>query len=113
MPDGPNDTSDNVAAKVAEAVAKITHEFDADILSYSGNLFEPHDSMVIRCCRERPNKRRNVLLILITPGGSAEGAYRVARCLQRAYRTYDVEPKDGHSQYTCIRTVRAPVRFWL
>lgn len=38
-------------------------------------------------CRGRKNRRKNALLVLTTPGGLADSAYRIGRALQRAYCT--------------------------
>jgi len=79
----------------ADAVREVSEEFDADILVYSGPLFPPDDIRLVGICRKRKIKRKNLILILTTPGGSADVAYRIARCLQRAYRTYDNGPDQG------------------
>jgi len=69
------------------AIDNVTDYFNADIIAYIGFLISPDYCKMIDLCSNRKSKRRNVLLILSTPGGSAEAAYRVARCLQRAYKT--------------------------
>lgn len=68
-----------------EAILEVSEEYDADILCYFGNLFPNFDRKVLRVCRRRGKKRPNVLLVLCTPGGSADSAYRVSHCLQRQY----------------------------
>ncbi|MBS4050779.1 MAG: hypothetical protein KGZ69_06210 [Methylomonas sp.] len=71
---------------IAECIKAVGDKYDADILAYVGFLSEPDDDRVLAACRKRQRKRKNVLLILSTPGGSADAAYRIARCLQRAYK---------------------------
>ena len=67
------------------AVSKVSDEYDADVLCYMGNLFPNRDREVLRLCRSRQRKRKNLVLILATPGGSADSAYRISHCLQRSY----------------------------
>ena len=70
-----------------KAVDAVTEKYDADVLAYIGFMLDPDDDKVLAACRKRRRKRKNVVLILSTPGGSADVAYRMARCLQRAYNT--------------------------
>lgn len=81
------------APALQECLARVTDEFGADILIYIGLTYPPDDETIIRECRARKPRRRNVLLLLTTIGGSADAAYRIARCLQRAYNTYDPDPE--------------------
>lgn len=74
------------------AIEAVTEHYDADIVAYVGVISSMDDDQFIRMCRERKRKRKNVLMILSTPGGSADAAYRVARCLQRAYNTKVEDP---------------------
>lgn len=70
---------------MSEAIQRIGTEFDADIIVYSGNMFPPADMEFVSLLRKRKLKRKNVLLVLSTPGGSADVAYRIGRVLQLAY----------------------------
>lgn len=72
---------------LTKAIEAIGAKYDADLFAYIGFMLEPDDEQVFAACRKRRRKRKNVLLILSTPGGSADAAYRIARCLQRAYDT--------------------------
>lgn len=76
------------------ALDDITKQYDADILVYVGFLLEPDDDTLIKLCRDRPKKRKNFLLILSTPGGSADCAYRIARSIQRAYKVRADNPTE-------------------
>ena len=73
-------------------VQAVSDEHNADVLVYSGHLFQPSDinfASLVRAKRKAAKKKnKNCLLVLTTPGGSADCAYRIARCLQRSYRTY-------------------------
>ena len=73
-----------------EAAERVASDLDADILLYNGNLERPQDSFFIAECESRQYKRENVLMVLVTPGGDASAAYRIARCLQRNYKIFTV-----------------------
>lgn len=89
---GPNmmeaDTNDR-----ARLISAVRDQYGCDIVIYSGPLFPPHDVNLAKLCR-KSRKGKNCLLVLTTPGGIADAAYRIGRCLQRTYRTYHGEPKD-------------------
>lgn len=65
-------------------LALVQDQYDADVLAYVGPLFSGLDDRLLKICRER-RRRKNILVILETPGGSADAAYRVGRALQRSY----------------------------
>ncbi len=65
----------------------LANELDADVILYNGPLVRPLDNMFIQQCVTR-RKRPNVLLILVTEGGDADCAYRIARCLQTQYEKF-------------------------
>lgn len=69
---------------VADVVAE---QLDADVILYNGPIERPIDERIIGECIAR-NKRNNVLLILVTSGGDADPAYRIARCLQSKYKNF-------------------------
>ncbi|MGF1592067.1 MAG: hypothetical protein ACFCUW_02235 [Kiloniellaceae bacterium] len=77
---GSTDTVAEVANRIAEAT-------DTDILLFNGDIQRPSDIKVINLCRNR-NRRKNVLLVLVTSGGDADAAYRIARCLQSSYGNF-------------------------
>lgn len=68
----------------------IATTFDADVLIYNGDVGRGNDHDLIRLCLERKSKRENVFLVLVTPGGDADAAYRIGRCLQRSYAKFFV-----------------------
>ena len=72
------------AQQVADIVAQ---QLDADVILYNGPLFRPHDTRFIEACIRR-RRRENVILMLITEGGAADPAYRIARCLQTKYKRF-------------------------
>ena len=63
------------------------HELDADIIIYNGPIERPADTALIDACIAR-RRRTNALMILVTTGGNADCAYRIARCLQRKYKKF-------------------------
>ena len=71
--------------RLADAVAA---DLDADVMLYNGEIWRPMDGQVIHACSTR-QRRRNVLLILVTMGGDADAAYRIARCLAAKLREGD------------------------
>ena len=76
-----NDRSD---ARRTQAANTIAASGNCDVLLFNGPILRPHDVTVAQLCAGR-RCRANVLLILVTTGGDAEPAYRIARCLQDAY----------------------------
>ena len=76
-------TSRIVANEIAEAT-------DTDVLLYNGPIQRGLDSVVIDMCGECPRPRPSALLILVTEGGNADAAFRIARCLQERYENYSV-----------------------
>ena len=81
--DGP--VNGNVQANMVTDIATdIADQLEADVLLYNGPLERPLDTVFIQECVTR-QRRQNVLLLLVTAGGDAECAYRIARCLQEKY----------------------------
>jgi hypothetical protein len=76
-----------------EKLAKIqvvSDHFDADVIIYNGSLDSGDDHTFLKVSVARKNKRKNVLLVLTTPGGEAHSAYRIARYLQNNYQKFSV-----------------------
>ena len=73
------------ATKALRALAnKYGRSIKADILMYNGSIDRGIAYHVISLCRKR-NRRENLFFILVTPGGDANAAYRIGRCLQDKY----------------------------
>ena len=70
--------------KVADSVADARN---ADVALYNGALYQGRDTEIIFQCTQR-NRRDNVLVILVTGGGDADVAYRIARCFQMQYERF-------------------------
>ena len=72
---------------VANEIAEATN---TDVLLYNGPIQRGLDSVVIDMCGESFHPRPSALLILVTEGGNADAAFRIARCLQERYGSYSV-----------------------
>ena len=69
--------------KVTEAAAAYGEAEDCDVLLFTGPL---DDTAYQRLKVGLPqNRRKHVLMVLVTWGGDAHVAYRIGRCLQRKY----------------------------
>ncbi|RVM34219.1 hypothetical protein CN130_10850 [Sinorhizobium meliloti] len=88
MTDGIIHEREKRQAEIKAAIATVTAKYDADILFYAGPIFQPHDDKVVDLCRNR-RRRKNLLVVIDTPGGSADAAYRMARAFQRYYSQED------------------------
>ncbi|MBC6402290.1 MAG: SppA protein [Hyphomonadaceae bacterium] len=78
---------------VKEKAKSISNHYDADVYLFFGAMFYPYDKAFIDTIRQC-KRARNALLILDTPGGTAEAAYRMGRAVQRAYKT----KRDGENE---------------
>lgn len=72
-------------AEIKDIANELAELADADILLVNANMYPNLDSDLIRLCRAR-RRRENLILIPVTSGGSANVAFRIARCLQRNYK---------------------------
>ncbi len=75
---------DGTDAVFEQAANTIAASADTDILLLNGPILRPLDVTVAQLCADR-RRRPNVLFVLVTHGGDAHPAYRIARCLQEAY----------------------------
>jgi len=66
--------------KAADAVAS-----KADVLFYTGDLAPRGHKQVVRALKGRSPKTDTLILALSTYGGSADAAYRIARCIAMNY----------------------------
>ncbi|MDR4485377.1 MAG: hypothetical protein R3B95_19630 [Nitrospirales bacterium] len=73
----------------SELANKISEANDADILLFNGSLRKPADRKIIEdLCRKKC--RKNLILILVTDGGSPDVAFKISRCLQDNYDKFSV-----------------------
>lgn len=72
-----------------EAANRVATKSDTDVLTYRGPLWPKWEEPFTDAVRAR-RRRSNALLILTTQGGSADSAYRLARCLQSEYSRFTI-----------------------
>lgn len=77
---------DSQVNSVFDLVNQYSKDNDCDIIIYYGDILYGQDNFIIEECRRR-KLRKNVLLLLSTRGGDPNAGYRIARCLQEAYKT--------------------------
>jgi hypothetical protein len=77
-------TSDDRFEAAKEAIKAVSEESNADLILYSGLLSSPWDSELMASV-EGFKSHPNVMLLMTTFGGSADSAFRIARCLQNQY----------------------------
>lgn len=65
-------------------VSSIEEEYDSDIFFYSREIDDEGLGALVRAVTDSKS-RDNALLILVTNGGSANAAYRIARFFQKTY----------------------------
>ena len=76
---------------------------DADVVFFTGDLSYWTSKYFVETCRKRKNKKKNVAVVVVTAGGSADTAYRIARHLQANYaEIYAVVPGQCKSAGTLI-----------
>jgi hypothetical protein len=70
---------------ISEHIRDVEREYpDTDVVAYSGPILRPFDDDFMSLCEGRA-LRQNLILILNTPGGDTDAAYRMARCVQRRW----------------------------
>jgi Serine dehydrogenase proteinase len=79
----------NFPSKFTSLADKIAKRLDADLLFYNAPIERHFDQRVIELCNSR-RRRKNVALFLITSGGDADAAYRIAACLQNKYAHFSL-----------------------
>ena len=77
----------DVIKAAANALADAT---DSDVLVYCGDIERSYDDKLLDELLTCPARRKNVILILGTYGGSPDAAYRIARSLQENYSRFTV-----------------------
>lgn len=76
-------------AGIQQAADAVAAAVDADVLLLNGPMARPLDFQIIDLCASRA-RRANVILVLVTEGGDADPAYRIARCLQEHYDRFSL-----------------------
>lgn len=75
--------------KIQAACKAIANAQAADVLIFNSGTTRVSADSLVRLVQGR-KRRKNVVLVLVTSGGTAESAYRIARCLQEAYEQFTV-----------------------
>lgn len=90
-PENLTDKAEERRRQLTSAADDVATRLNADVLLYNGDFYAENgsDETLIDMCMHR-SRRDNVLLVLVTNGGDANIAYRVARCLQRSYKDFYV-----------------------
>lgn len=79
--------SNEIKNNLLECANKVAVSLDADVLLINAYIERRLDDRLINMVSKR-RRRKNVLLILVTLGGDADAAYRIARCLQDSYERF-------------------------
>ncbi|MBS1020489.1 ATP-dependent Clp protease proteolytic subunit [Gluconobacter cerinus] len=73
------------------ACLKYSLEFNSDIIYLNAAMERGIDTEIIEALCKRGNERKeNLLLILVTSGGDADAAYRIARTIQDFYKDFTI-----------------------
>ena len=72
------------SSKLDAACAAIAKAQQSDVIFFNGPTQRVQADKFLDAILSR-RRRENVLLVLVTQGGSAESAYRIARGLQESY----------------------------
>ncbi len=78
---------DQIESRINELIELISDQLNADIVLFNGQIVRFSDNEIISIFNQKKQKN-NIFLILVTPGGSADAAYRIARCLQTKYEKF-------------------------
>src|SRR5687768_14348978 len=79
-------------ATMKDHLEAVQQSLDADVIALIGPMERGFEERLIELAQGR-RRRTNVLLILTTYGGDPGVAYKVARCIQRAYETKGEQAK--------------------
>lgn len=70
--------------EILAAAGKLGEAEGADVLFFNGEIMRGVDHRFIETVLDR-KRRKKIILIIVTPGGDADAAYRVGRVLQKSY----------------------------
>ena len=71
-----------------EVIARFSVEYEADVLLFSAEISDDTADELIAILSSIREPQPNIALILTTPGGTADAAFRIARFLQRNYNKF-------------------------
>jgi hypothetical protein len=73
---------------IRDAAEKIAATTNSDVILYNGKIEWQYDHSLLDVCEAK--HRENALLVLVTFGGDADAAYRIARHLRAKYKKFRV-----------------------
>lgn len=82
-----NSTATPAPSALTIAADAVANDLNADVLFYSGGISQADWVIFSKLCAGR-RKRDNVLLVLVTPGGDPDAAYKMGRALQDKYKVF-------------------------
>lgn len=73
------------------ACIRYSAEFNSDVMYLNAAMERGIDTEIVEAiCNRGNNRRENLLLILVTSGGDADAAYRIARTIQDFYTDFTI-----------------------
>ena len=91
MPNPPEDRK----GKIKELANAIAVERDCDVMIFNFSFEGAFDYLFLKFLQERSPNEKYLLLFLVTEGGDADRAYRVARLLQENYKSISIAVPGG------------------
>ena len=83
----PHPAPQKAKERVPQIAGAVADDLDADVILYNGAICCAGADLLIEKTASL-RRRRNALLLLVTPGGNLDAAYRIARWLQRKYERF-------------------------
>ncbi len=85
--DGGAQNNDDHGSTILSALTKAEKQFDADIVVYNGPINEDGYGQFVQATKNVKPERK-LMLVLVTYGGSADSAYRIARYAQNFFKDF-------------------------
>jgi hypothetical protein len=96
---------DRHLTRARDQAQALSNVLDADIVFFNGVISYSSSKYFLNQCRKRKRKKPNVALVIVSAGGDADAAYRIARHLQEKYsdgKIYAVVPGQCKSAATLL-----------
>jgi hypothetical protein len=74
-----------MAADRAQIATQLADETESDVILVNAAMDRGHEATFIDACATTTPRRKNAIVLIVTSGGDADVAYRMARCLQQNY----------------------------
>lgn len=85
--DGHSKTDNSLESTIKDCANNVAEALSADIILINSDIDRGLDDELIALLASR-RRRQNVFFLLVTPGGDADAAYRIARSLQDSYDNF-------------------------